>query len=274
MKAFLDATSAWEYYLHLCRWFGAKQETRQKDRGFTLELLEEGFVLHDPTRCFNWNSVRKHDMKYWAVELAWTLGKRLSGNTFLLNHYPKYKQYLEPDGIAYWAYGPRIMDKVEKCIELLLKHPDSRRATVSFQAEDDLQHAVDEDVKDIPCFTEMQFIIRDGALNMRVQMRSQDVWVGMPCDIALMCTLQMLVAARLGVGIGCYIHRFTSVHLYDKHLSVADDALDAVGKVGVDAPERFKLAPQTLQSANGFMENCLKTDPNPSGVIELLTRKL
>jgi thymidylate synthase len=70
-------------------------------------------------------------------------------------------------------------------------------------------------VRDIPCTLSLQFMWTEGErLGLRVSMRSNDVWLGLPYDLFQFTALQCAMADALGVEPGPYVHTVGSLHLY------------------------------------------------------------
>src|SRR5690606_23614249 len=78
--------------------------------------------------------------------------------------------------------------------------------------------------KDIPCTLTWKFYARNGKLNMCVDMRSNDLVLGMPYDIFAFTCIQRLIANELGVDVGDYVHTVGSLHLYEKHYELGKEA--------------------------------------------------
>jgi thymidylate synthase len=130
------------------------------------------------------------------------------------------------NGAIFWgAYGPRIAGDVGNVVELLKRDPDSRQAVLSiFDSDRDLGRP---EVKDVPCTIAIQFFLRPNGsgsrdLHMWVMMRSQDVWLGTPYDLGQFSLLQMAMAQALDAGVGTYTHTLGSLHIYEKHWTLAD----------------------------------------------------
>ena len=79
--------------------------------------------------------------------------------------------------------------------------------------------------KDVACTTSIQFLLRSNQLHAIVTMRSNDAIWGLPYDVFLFSMLQELFAAQIGVQLGNYYHFAASLHLYKKHMSLAEDIL-------------------------------------------------
>ena len=147
----------------------------------------------------------------------------------------------DPD---YGAYGPRVVEQLADCIELLKQDPSSRQAIAAVWEKRDLRH-----VGDKPCTVFFQFLVRESghgftALEMHTHMRSQDVWLGVPYDIFMFTQLQHTMANELGLPVGRYVHHTTSLHIYERNLEAASrlrpptdiDFLDM--PLGVCSPKR------------------------------------
>ena len=170
-------------------------------------------------------------------ELIWYL----SGNNApeqITYYIPKYKNEIEEDGTINGAYGPRIynlrgINQFDNVIELLKRKPQSRRAVIQlFLAEDLIT-----DYKDIPCTCNIQFLIREEKLNMYVQMRSNDVFVGLPHDVFAFTMIQEILAKKLGKKLGVYKHYTTSLHLYETDEDKAKQFLDEGFQDKIAMPE-------------------------------------
>jgi thymidylate synthase len=74
------------------------------------------------------------------------------------------------------AYGPRIIDQISYVAKTLHYDNDSRQAVISIWRPNPPVS------KDIPCTVSLQWIIRDGKLHCFANMRSSDVWLGVPYD--------------------------------------------------------------------------------------------
>jgi thymidylate synthase len=98
-----------------------------------------------------------------------------------------------------------------------------RRKRYSRQAVIQLFDAYDivEKHKDIPCTCTLQFMVRHDKLHMFTNMRSNDVYWGLPHDVFFFTMLQEIMARDLSVELGTYKHAVGSLHLYVKHTSAA-----------------------------------------------------
>ena len=169
-------------------------------------------------------------------ELLWYLAKtdELEFIRYYLSHYAKESDDSET---VYGAYGPRLFsmkgnDQIANIIKLLRERPTSRRAVIQlFDAADITEHHTG-----IPCTCTLQFMIRNGRLNMFTNMRSNDVFIGLPYDVFAFTMLQEILARTLDVEVGTYKHAVGSLHLYEKNRKAAQQYLEEGWQETVSMP--------------------------------------
>ncbi len=128
------------------------------------------------------------------------------------------------------AYGPRLFggganSQMAKLISLLKEkrgRSDTRQAVAQIFDCSDLKPGNG----DIPCTTTLQFLPRQGKLNLIATMRSNDVYRGFPADVFAFTFIQEAVARTLDLDVGTYRHFVGSMHLYDNDKSKARDYLN------------------------------------------------
>jgi thymidylate synthase len=122
-------------------------------------------------------------------------------------------------GVFHGSYGSRVYGRLGDLVDLLARDPDTRQAVLTiFESRQDLGAAK----KDIPCTISIQFLRRGGKLEMKVMMRSNDLWLGMPYDFVQFAVLQASIAQALGIEVGTYVHSTGSLHLYDRDAKKAE----------------------------------------------------
>lgn len=182
---------------------------------------------------FNWltNPVRELSKSYAAGELIWYMSGEDSVER-IKAYALSYGKFAESDGKAHGAYGARMVHslQLEDAIKTLRQQKNTRQCVIAIWSPDDIQHAVDVSKKDMPCTLSLQFIRRADQLHLIVTMRSNDAWLGFPYDVFCFTTLQKLVANELGLQPGWYKHQVGSMHLYDRDIPKAAEALDWEGK--------------------------------------------
>lgn len=184
--------------------------------GNTRELNNVQFTLTDITE--NIVGVRGLSPLYLLGELTWYFGGR--NDTAFISIFSKFWEKITDDGkTANSAYGYLMrsafgFDQIEKIIEILKKDPDSRRAKININTP---RESVDT-TKDEPCTMFLQFLLRGGKLHCTAVMRSNDIWLGLPYDVAFFTEIQKYIADRLGVEYGNYTHNVVSLHVYNRNL--------------------------------------------------------
>lgn len=167
-------------------------------------------------------------------ELCWYLSK--SNDLGFISYYIQhYRQFADGDRI-FGGYGPRAfnwggINQIANVTELLTKKPDSRKAVV--QLFD--RHDIVGEYQDVPCTCTLQFLLRGDKLHMFTNMRSNDVFLGLPHDVFCFTMLHEIMARTLSVEPGSYRHAVGSLHLYDKNRDGAQQFLEE-GWQATDAP--------------------------------------
>lgn len=149
---------------------------------------------------------------------------------------PNFENYREDNGEFHGAYGPRTRSQFEIMIYRLRQDPDTRQAVTTIW---DKNYDLLESKKDYPCTLSFTFHIREGRLNMRTHMRSNDVIKGVGYDFFQFSRVQIALASVLGIQPGAYFHYADSMHLYETDLELA-------GKLRyptIEDDERFRLPP-------------------------------
>jgi hypothetical protein len=87
----------------------------------------------------------------------------------------------------------------------------------------DFWRAADDvpDLRAYPCVVSCGFTCHEGRLDAYVEMRSNDVWLGLPYDMFAFAQLQATLANVLDRDLGQYHHYARTLHLYEKHAEQA-----------------------------------------------------
>lgn len=130
------------------------------------------------------------------------------------------------------------VDQITKLIEDLRKNPYSRRHVISawnpaFLPDESI--SPEENVKlgkmsIAPCHQMSQFYVWDDDngdkhLDLKVTMRSSDVVLGLPYNIASYALMVHLLANELGMKVGRLIMSLGDTHLYSNHIDVVEELL-------------------------------------------------
>lgn len=213
-------TEAWDmWFTHLKAMADSGMEQKSRDGVVVGEAINAVTIIKDPTRNIVLSPDRMMPVRYAVGELLWYL----SGSNQLrdISKYSKVWNRMTDDGETLnSAYGYRIFKKFGfdqlKFVEDILKaDPLTRQAVIHIKDPVDY---IDKYSNDVPCTLTLQFLIRNGELNLTVHMRSNDLWTGFPYDVFSFTCFQILLAFRLGVEIGTYTHTAGSLHLYERSL--------------------------------------------------------
>lgn len=172
-----------------------------------------------PTERVLFSPERDANPFFHVFESLWILAGR--NDVEWLGHFlPRMADYSDDREYFHGAYGWRMrhpVDQVRSVIHELQKDPDSRRAVIGlWQPGYDSGYAG----KDMPCNCTVTFKIREGALQMTVFNRSNDmVWGAYGANAVHFSFLQEYIAAFLRVPVGVY-HQFSdSFHVYEDQLA-------------------------------------------------------
>jgi thymidylate synthase len=137
------------------------------------------------------------------------------------------------------AFDTRGIDQITQVIEQIKVNPNSRRLLVSAWNPVDLPK-----MKLPPCHLLFQFYVSDGELSTHLYMRSADVFLGVPFNIASYALLSHIIARSTGLQVGELIISFGDLHLYANHIDQAREQLSreprALPRLKIDEdPEHF-----------------------------------
>jgi thymidylate synthase len=120
-------------------------------------------------------------------------------------------------------FGKRGVDQLQKCIDTLLNNPDDRRMIVTAHNPSDIE---DKNVGLPSCHNYFQFyttINEDGSRNLStfVNIRSNDMFLGNPYNVAQYALLTIMVAKVVGMGVNELVINSVDAHLYHAHFDAA-----------------------------------------------------
>jgi len=192
-------------------------------RGGNLEVSGVVLEISDPRARLSATETRGKPFSCLG-ELCWYLAG--SNSSSFIAYYIGRRHYKSVRGVVPDAYGPRLfnwngLNQIANVSKLLGSKLQSRRAVIQLFDPHDLLSAN----ADVPCTCTIQFLCRAGRLNMIVQMRSNDAYIGLPHDIFCFTMLQEMLANYLAVALGSYTHIANSLHLYDKDIEKAKQFL-------------------------------------------------
>lgn len=178
----------------------------------TKEIIAPQIIIADPKQRLMFSDQRKFNLVHALNESI-----MLFSNSDRVEHIAEFNKAMgnySDDGVTmYGSYGKRISGYIMGIIDKLRADPDSRQAVLQiFASEDNIRKT-----KDVPCTSTLQFLLRDGKLDMITTMRSNDFIFGFQFDVVMFTMLQETIANTLGVALGSYVHQPGSLHVYEKY---------------------------------------------------------
>lgn len=216
----------------------------------TLEIDPLYSTMDFPSRRFNW--------RYFAGELAWYL--KADPSIQFINNFSSFWKDITPTGKANSNYGyllfnvhpsQKVADsdgsgipdrehrnQLEWVYDSLVKDPNTRQAVAFFNAP----YFQYDGNKDFVCTMYINFWIRKGYLDMKVQMRSNDIFFGLTYDAPWFSTIMQSMYLNLkevypDLKLGVYYHCADNIHFYERHFDLASKIMDN----GLDTSVRMKL---------------------------------
>lgn len=127
------------------------------------------------------------------------------------------------------------VDQLKNLVEGIIREPHGRRHIVTA-----LNPGEFDQMCLPPCHVFFQAYVVEGRIDLRVDMRSVDLFLGLPFDVASYAVLQRLLARECGLSSGYLIFQLGDAHIYLNHL---EQVRVVLARVPHDAP-RLILAPQ------------------------------
>lgn len=188
------------------------------------ELLFDHIEI-DPRQPIADFTARPFNWKYLAGELAWYLKQDRDVN-YIGAFSSFWANITNPDTNEINSnYGSLVFnnDQLGWVIKSLIKDRNSRQAIMFFN-QPKFQF---EGNKDFVCTMYANFMIRDGKLDMKVQMRSNDIFYGLTFDAPFFSFLHQSVYLILkdtysDLQLGTYHHFADNIHFYERHFELAD----------------------------------------------------
>lgn len=222
---------------------------------FSIDIEKDGFPLL---------TLRQIPIKMFVAEQIWFLAGVRKPEDFLRNFTKIWDIFTNPGDVVTVAYGYRWRrhfgrDQIKLLIELLQKEPSSRQAVIVTwdPAQDGLSLFKK---KNVPCPYTFTVNIVGGRLHLHNIVRSNDVVLGTPADVAGFALLQCILAQKLGVRPGIYSHSISNAHVYDNHFAGAQELISRKSdhpKVEIHLPENaFERAEKKDESLlNSIVED-------------------
>src|SRR3990167_11300604 len=204
---------------------------------FTTDIEKDGFPLL---------TLRKIPIRMFVAEQAWFISGSRKPEDFLRNFTKIWDSFTNPADVVTVAYGYRWRkhfgrDQLGLLVELLKKDSSSRHGViVTWDPAQDGLGGIKK--ANVPCPYSFTVNIIGGRLHLHNMVRSNDMMLGFPSDVAGFALLQCILAQKLGVGVGVYSHSISNAHVYDNQLEAVHELLR---RTNDHAPIRVTLPKNT-----------------------------
>tara|TARA_Y100000310_G_C20649692_1_gene798673 strand:+ start:18 stop:845 length:828 start_codon:yes stop_codon:yes gene_type:complete len=190
--------------------------------------MEDGFPLLT-TKALHWKSI-VHEL-LWFI-LGDTNIKYLNENGVRI-----WNEWADVDGYVGKNYGHQWrswetyerdgrIDQLSEAIAEIEANPNSRRMFVTAWNPTHVREMKTTGVGLPPCHLMYQFNVQDGRLHLRFDMRSIDVFLGLPFNIASYGLLLLMVCSLTGLEPGDLIWQGGDCHIYNNHFDQVELQLD------------------------------------------------
>ena len=187
---------------------------------FSIDIEKDGFPLL---------TLRKLPVKMFVAEQIWFISGARKPADFLRDFTKIWDSFTNPADVVTVAYGYRWRkhfgrDQLGLLVKHLKQDPSSRHAVVVTwdPASDGLGGTKRANV---PCPYSFTVNIIGGRLHLHNIVRSNDMVLGFPTDVAGFALLQVILAQKLGVAPGIYSHSISNAHVWDNQYDVARELL-------------------------------------------------
>ena len=183
--------------------------------------LQEGFPLV---------TTKKTYFKGLAVEMLWFLKGATNTKYLTDNNVHIWDAWADEEGNLGPVYGKQWINwtsnggpginQIQKVIDSIKNNPDSRRHIVNAWNVSDL-----ENMALPPCHMFYQFWVGNGKLSCQVYVRSNDLFLGAPFNIAEYALLTHMIAQQCDLDVGELVYTIGDAHVYLNHLDQIDEQL-------------------------------------------------
>ena len=236
MSFMIRSESAGGLWLGLLSHLVCRPEHFSGPRGFrTQEALNVHLELVYPHQNIFVHPVRNLQYRFMVAEWLWIWFGHEDVDS--ISKYNRHIKQFSDDGTIFTgAYGPRIRAQWPTLLEVLNQDSESRQGVVVI-----FDRIIRS--KDVPCTLTMQFLVREGRLNAIVNMRSSDIWLGLPYDIFNFTMIMLTLAGTFGLDVGRFHMNLGSSHLYQRDLELAERVLEDPVTRDVASPRRLTEEP-------------------------------
>jgi thymidylate synthase len=177
---------------------------------------------------------RKFNWKYFAGELAWYLRKD-NDVDYIGQFSGMWSTLTNPNSNEINSnYGSLLFNEQLEWVVDSLKADKNSRQAIAFLNQPKFQF---EGNKDFVCTMYLNFFIRDNKLNMKVQMRSNDIFYGLTFDAPYFSFIHQhmrlwLLETYPELELGTYYHCADNIHFYERHFDMSSKIVSESAKQG------------------------------------------
>jgi thymidylate synthase len=200
-----------------------------KRTGHTCYSLPGQTMQFDLSQEFPLLTLRNIPLKVFIAEQIWFLmGER--DIAWLQNFTKIWDDFATENNIIEAAYGYRWRkhfkrDQIGGLIELLQNDPTSRHGVILMWDPSDDGLSTGTEKKNVPCPYTFTVQIIGGKLHLHLVIRSNDMILGNPHDVAGFALLAHFLAQKLQTSLGFLTISISNAHIYDIHLEQAKELI-------------------------------------------------
>ena len=183
--------------------------------------LADGFPLVTTKKTF---------FKGLAVEMLWFLKGDTNTRYLVENGVHIWDAWADDDGNLGPVYGKQwvrwagpdgeAINQIERLVDGIRTNPDSRRHIVNAWNVSDLSRMALP-----PCHMFYQFYVGNGRLSCQLYVRSNDLFLGAPFNIAEYALLIHMIAAQCDLDPGELVYTIGDAHIYANHMDQIEEQL-------------------------------------------------
>jgi len=214
-------------------------------------------------------TLRKIPVRIFVAEQMWFIMGEDNPEKFLSKYTKIWDDFKEEDGKIAAAYGYRMRkhfgrDQLKDLISHLQNERGSRHGVIVFwdPADDGLGTGTKK--KNVPCPYTFTANVIDNKLHFHLIIRSNDMMLGCPHDMAGYALMQAILAAKIGCGVGKMTYSISNAHIYDIHYEYAREILE----------REHEHAPIFLECQEDYFDRAEKGDDKLfEEIVEIINRQ-
>lgn len=206
-------------------------------------------IINFDSRKFNW--------KYFVGELWWYLSRETTIDK--IKKFSSFWNGLQVNGTVNSNYGYIMLSRGKNqfswAASRIALDRDTRQAVMVFNTP--VYQSFD--VKDFVCTMYLNFWIRDNSLDMKVQMRSNDIFYGLQYDAPFFSLVHQSMRHTLlryypELELGTYYHCSDNTHYYERHFELVDKIKEEDPFANIDATG-LKISSSLFNMEDGLTHN-------------------